>query len=191
MGTRGESHVCITHLRFTLQFAYQGVSLREFDDDILKEYFAAIGGRPKEPGGMAGTKRRAQTSKDDFGTTPKLLRRSEAQVTDESLPATTEKWKPPLGSWEDEVEKIDGGEKDDNEKLIIHIIWKNGRETKHDAPVIYKKCPQKVSEADGGMEIQGLTWLRCSNSTSDTSRSLERSRRRKRTRPRVDEIVIM
>ena len=119
--------------------------MREFDDDILKEYFAAIGGRPKEPGRMAGTKRRVPTSKHDPDTTPKRLRRSKAHVTDESLLATTEKWKPPSGSWEDEVEKIDGGEEDDNGKLIIRLIWKNGREAKHDAQVVYKKCPQMVA----------------------------------------------
>ncbi|KAI8648272.1 Chromo domain-containing protein [Fusarium keratoplasticum] len=118
-------------------------------DTILKEYFDSIGGRPKpktyqESGKAANTKRRAETSKDNSSTTHKRLRRTKAQVTDESLLATTEKWKPPLGSWEDEVEKIDGGEEDDNGKLIIYIIWKNGQETKHGAPVIYKKCPQKM-----------------------------------------------
>ncbi|KAJ3454889.1 hypothetical protein MRS44_013489 [Fusarium solani] len=128
------------HLRVILQFAYQRVCSRASGDTILNEYFDSIGGRPKP-----NTKRRAETSKDDSGTTHKRLRRTEAQVTDESLLATTEKWKPPLGSWEDEVEKIDGGEEDDNGKLIIYIIWKNGQETKHDAPVIYKKCPQKVA----------------------------------------------
>ncbi|KAI8710509.1 Chromo domain-containing protein [Fusarium sp. LHS14.1] len=119
-------------------------NLTAFDGDILKEYFAAIGGRPKEPGRMAGTKRCAQTTNDTSGIRPKRSRRSKAHITDDTSLATTKKWSPPLGSWEDEVENIDGGEEDDNKKLIIHVIWKNGRETKHDAQVIYKKCPQKM-----------------------------------------------
>lgn len=27
----------------------------------------------------------------------------------------------------------------------MYLVWKNGKKTKHDTSVIYKKCPQKVS----------------------------------------------
>jgi chromobox protein 1 len=54
------------------------------------------------------------------------------------------KWSPPLGSWEDEIEKIVGCEEDDNGKLIVYLIWKNGQKTNHETQIIYKKCLQKV-----------------------------------------------
>jgi chromobox protein 1 len=53
------------------------------------------------------------------------------------------KWSPPSGSWEDEIEKIDACE-DDNGKLIVYLIWKNGQKTNHETQIIYEKCPQKV-----------------------------------------------
>lgn len=56
-------------------------------------------------------------------------------------------WSPPAGSWEDDIDRIDSCE-EDGDKLIVHLIWKNGKTTKHDAPVIYKKCPQKVGSSD-------------------------------------------
>ncbi|KAJ9412735.1 hypothetical protein QL093DRAFT_2570403 [Fusarium oxysporum] len=51
---------------------------------------------------------------------------------------------PPPGSWEDEIETIDACEEDNNGKLIVYLIWKNGQKTKHEAQIIYNKCPQKV-----------------------------------------------
>jgi chromobox protein 1 len=60
------------------------------------------------------------------------------------LLAAVKKWSPPSGSWEDEIEKIDGCEEDDNGKLIVYLIWKNGQKTNHVTQIIYKKCPQKV-----------------------------------------------
>ena len=74
---------------------------------------------------------------------PKRLQRKEAHVADETLSATAKQWSPPSGSWEDEIETIDGCEEDDNGKLVVYLIWKNSQKTKHDTQVIYKKCPQK------------------------------------------------
>ncbi|KAI8710901.1 Chromo domain-containing protein [Fusarium sp. LHS14.1] len=45
---------------------------------------------------------------------------------------------------EDEIEMISACEEDDDGKLIVFLIWKNGQKTKHDTKVIYKKCPQKM-----------------------------------------------
>ncbi|KAG6996361.1 Chromatin-associated protein swi6 [Fusarium oxysporum f. sp. conglutinans] len=54
------------------------------------------------------------------------------------------KWSPPSGSWEDEIEKIDACEEDENGKLIVYLIWKNGQKTNHGTQIIYEKCPQKM-----------------------------------------------
>ncbi|KAI8648146.1 Chromo domain-containing protein [Fusarium sp. Ph1] len=116
---------------------------------IIDEYFDSIGGRPKpktrqEPGRAAGAKRRTQTVNDDSNTRPKRLRRQKAHVTDETSRATTEKWSPPLGSWEEEIQMISDCQEDKNGKLIVYLVWKNGEKTKHDRQVIYKKCPQMM-----------------------------------------------
>jgi hypothetical protein len=34
---------------------------------------------------------------------------------------------------------------------VVYLIWKNGKKTKHETAVIYKKCPQKV------IAVLGLT----------------------------------
>ncbi|OAQ98796.1 hypothetical protein LLEC1_08055 [Akanthomyces lecanii] len=28
---------------------------------------------------------------------------------------------------------------------MVYLVWKNGKKTRHQTSVIYKKCPQKVS----------------------------------------------
>ncbi|KAH7113606.1 hypothetical protein EDB81DRAFT_848706 [Dactylonectria macrodidyma] len=135
------------HLRFVLPFSNQRVFLSVSGDEILNQYFDTIGGRDKifdESDRAAKTKKGRQTSNGTFSTRPKRLQRNEAHVGDETLLATTKPWNPPSGSWEDEVETIGACEEDDNGKLIVYLIWKNGQKTKHETQIIYKKCPQKV-----------------------------------------------
>ncbi|KAH6971928.1 hypothetical protein EDB80DRAFT_591673, partial [Ilyonectria destructans] len=144
---KGQSQVRTRHLRFILQFSYQRVFLRVSGDEILNEYFDTIGGRDKifkESDRAAKTKKGRQTTNGTFSTRPKRLQRNEAHVGDETLLATTKQWNPPSGSWEDEIETIGACEEDDNGKLIVYLIWKNGQKTKHETQIIYKKCPQKV-----------------------------------------------
>ncbi|KAM6514047.1 hypothetical protein FALCPG4_015223 [Fusarium falciforme] len=122
-------------------------NLKVSGDEILNEYYGKIGGRAKifeESSRAAKTKKRRRATNDTSGTMPKQLQRKEAHIADETLSATAKQWSPPSGSWEDEIETIDGCEEDDNGKLVVYLIWKNGQKTKHDTQVIYKKCPQKM-----------------------------------------------
>lgn len=122
-------------------------NLKVSGDEILNEYFDTIGGRDKifkESDRAAKTKKGRQTTNGTFSTRPKRLQRNEAHVGDETLLATTKQWNPPSGSWEDEIETIGACEEDDNGKLIVYLIWKNGQKTKHETQIIYKKCPQKM-----------------------------------------------
>ncbi|KAI8411279.1 hypothetical protein FOFC_07873 [Fusarium oxysporum] len=81
---------------------------------------------------------------DNLNTRPKRLQRNEAHVGNKTLLAVMKKWSPPSGSWEDEIEKIDACEEDENGKLIVYLIWKNGQKTNHGTQIIYEKCPQKM-----------------------------------------------
>lgn len=35
-------------------------------------------------------------------------------------------------------------------KLVVFLNWKNGKKTKHNTDVIYRRCPQKVGFEDTG-----------------------------------------
>jgi chromobox protein 1 len=54
-------------------------------------------------------------------------------------------FKPPTGSWEDAVEKIDTCEREGG-TVQIYLTWKGGQKTRHPAEQIYKRCPQKVRD---------------------------------------------
>ncbi|KAF4992438.1 hypothetical protein FGRMN_7183 [Fusarium graminum] len=125
-------------------------NLRESAQEILDQYLEKLGGREKlfeETKTAAKTKkRRRATNGTSSTTTTKTTKRSrsEAHPADSEPPATTKKWSPPAGSWEDEIDTIDACEDEGSGKLIVYLIWKNGHKTKHDVEIIYKKCPQRM-----------------------------------------------
>jgi chromobox protein 1 len=53
-------------------------------------------------------------------------------------------WKPPAGSWEDQIKDLDACEDEESGKLMVYLTWINGQKTQHETSVIYKRCPQKV-----------------------------------------------
>ncbi|KAM6506844.1 hypothetical protein FALCPG4_018665 [Fusarium falciforme] len=121
-------------------------NLKVAGDEILDKYFDTIGGRLKIKGsaGAANTKGRKRTITGTSTKKPKRFRQNYGHGTDETVPMTANKWSPPSGLWEDEIEMIGACEEDDDGKLIVYLIWKNGQKTKHDTKIIYKKCPQKM-----------------------------------------------
>ncbi|KAF5664884.1 putative chromatin-associated swi6 [Fusarium heterosporum] len=125
-------------------------NLRESAQEILDQYIEKLGGREKlfeETKTAAKTKKRRRatngTPSTTTTTTTKRSRR-EAHPADSEPPATTKRWSPPAGSWEDEIDTIDACEDEGSGKLIVYLIWKNGHKTKHDVEIIYKKCPQRM-----------------------------------------------
>ncbi|KAG9072684.1 hypothetical protein KI688_000456 [Linnemannia hyalina] len=54
-------------------------------------------------------------------------------------------WKPPNSwtSWEDKVKSILTVERS-NQKLLIRLLWINGKETHHSIEEAHQKCPQKL-----------------------------------------------
>lgn len=123
-------------------------NLLESASEILEEYLRSIGGRDsifEETEKAARGKKRGRAS---TGTTTATKRSRKngaaAHPADSTPPASSKKWSPPAGSWEDEIESIDACEDEGNGKLVVYLIWKNGRKTKHETSVIYKKCPQKM-----------------------------------------------
>ncbi|KAG0289631.1 hypothetical protein BGZ96_006851 [Linnemannia gamsii] len=54
-------------------------------------------------------------------------------------------WIPPKNwaSWEDKVETIQTVERN-NQRLLIRLAWKNGKESQHPIEAAHQKCPQKL-----------------------------------------------
>jgi chromobox protein 1 len=143
---------------------------------MISDYFRSIGGRDKifeETATASKTKKRGRPSTGTPASTTKRSRKNGEHPANSTPPATAtaKKWSPPAGSWEDEISSIDACEDEGSGKLVVYLVWKNGQKTKHETPVIYKKCPQKV----GGQQKQaGRVWRllltegRCFYSTSAT-----------------------
>lgn len=123
-------------------------AIRESAGEVLSAYLESIGGRDKifeETQEAARGKKRNRTNSTTPAATTKRSKRNGTHPGDSAPPATAEKWSPPAGSWEDEIDTIDACEDEGSGRLVVYLVWKNGRKTKHDTKVIYKKCPQKVS----------------------------------------------
>ena len=90
-------------------------------------------------------------------------------------------WAPPSGSWEDHIAAIDA-HKDEDGKLMVFLNWKNGKKTKHSTEVVYRRCPQKVSdfEAQSSLIIWGDLFLAMHRCFASTNNMCESSRTRHR-----------
>jgi len=119
--------------------------------EVLQEYYDGIGGRPTYKSSPAPSNKRNRQS---IGSTPttatKGTKRAKTSLSaskngDDHSPAPTtdSKWKPPKGSWENEITAIDTIEKTDK-GLVCYVQWGNGRKTQHDIHVVYSKCPQRM-----------------------------------------------
>ncbi|KAK1767698.1 hypothetical protein QBC33DRAFT_54604 [Phialemonium atrogriseum] len=124
-------------------------NLKDNASVILEEYFEAVGGRDKifqeMKNGLKGKKRgRSSTNTPTMGN--KRSRKNGDHPKDTSPPATAKRaaWKPPAGSWEEDIASLDACEDEEKGKLMVYLTWKNGHRTQHETSVIYKRCPQKM-----------------------------------------------
>lgn len=85
--------------------------------EVLEEYFASVGGRPKF---AAPTNKR--TRQTNAGTPATTKKKKTTPSNESPAPVEEPKWKPPTGSWEDEIQAIDTIEKTDK-GLICYLQW--------------------------------------------------------------------
>lgn len=120
-------------------------NLTENANDILEAYLEAHGGEEKiledSEKGIKGKKR----GRPPAGAAAAGKRRKADHPGNSTPPVSTKVWKPPAGSWEDDVDTIDACHDENSGKLIVYLTWKNGQKTQHETKVIYQRCPQKVS----------------------------------------------
>ncbi len=80
----------------------------------------------------------------------KRARKNLAHPADSESPASLAKqvsekaFKPPPGSWENEVQEVDMF-RATNGELMVLLSWKSGDKTQHKAKQCYTRCPQKAS----------------------------------------------
>jgi Chromo shadow domain len=131
------------------------------------------------------TKKRGRTTAATNGSTGKGAKRVKNDYADDlSTPrsAANADWTPPAGSWEEQIANVDVTQDEDG-KLIVYLNWKNGKKTRHNTAVCYKRCPQKVgSLGSSAVQAVGLTCSdRCFSSMNGTSESSRLDQARKRS----------
>ncbi|KAJ0110073.1 hypothetical protein J7T55_014876 [Diaporthe amygdali] len=122
-------------------------NLQENAAEILQEYFKEIGGREKmfeqTSSALKGRKRGRQSN----SATPAEKRTRKNGHPENSTPPASAKaveWKPPSGSWDEEVDTVDMCQDEENGTFIVYLTWKNGKKTQHPKEVVYRRCPQKM-----------------------------------------------
>jgi chromobox protein 1 len=129
---------------------------RETAPDILSEYLAKLGGKElllsqwKEKKAQVEekkSKKRARSSTGQETVVTKRGRKNDVEHGSGTPPASARRgeFKPPTGSWEDEVTGIDACEGSQG-KVVVYLTWKGGDKSQHPLAQVYKRCPQKVNE---------------------------------------------
>ncbi|KAI9793300.1 MAG: hypothetical protein M1833_000799 [Piccolia ochrophora] len=108
-------------------------------EGALKDYYNGIGGKPKKP---AAVKRKRKSLGTPQATTN---RRKSQKVEARDTPPEDEnsRWKPPAGSWEEDIQAVDTIERD-GDVLWVYLFWRKGKRTRHPLQKCYVKCPQTM-----------------------------------------------
>ncbi|QDS72294.1 hypothetical protein FKW77_007209 [Venturia effusa] len=135
--------------------------------DVLKAYFKKIGGRPdNRPPGPKGKKSKKRGAEAVAVATPPARagrKKTKLSTPPEAVTATAvatsarrgrkddieDDWKPPHGTWENNVTDIDTIEEMFDEEAgqllrFAYVMWDNGRKTRHVLETLNQKCPQKM-----------------------------------------------
>lgn len=168
MGNRRQSSVCNApaECNVTNELTPPPFNSRENAAEILQEYFKSIGGREKifeqTTAALKGRKRGRQSN----SATPAEKRsrkngNASSHPADSTPPATAKQaaeWKPPSGSWDEEVDTVDMCQDEENGTFIVYLTWKNGKKTQHPKEVVYRRCPQKVRSKRAAAESRLWIW---------------------------------
>lgn len=152
---------------------------------VLREYLESVGGREKilEETEAAATQKSAKKRGRPAGSsgTPASGKRTKrgSHPASQTPPASvsSKEWKPPAGSWENDVAFVDACHDENTGKLLVYLTWRNGHKTQHDLKVVYSRCPQQVrmhsatmTPGQVGSKANTAHNNRCSSSTNVMSR---------------------
>ncbi|TGO27041.1 hypothetical protein BPAE_0048g00120 [Botrytis paeoniae] len=144
-------------LRF--QVKWEGYEKKETAQDILNAYLKTVGGKEHlmeqynekraEAAEAAEKKQSKKRGRPSTGvSTPQSngkRSRKNGHPASSTPPASREalSFKPPQGSWEDDVVTIEAME-GPNAEVIVYLTWKGGAKSQHPLHQVYKRCPQKM-----------------------------------------------
>ncbi|TGO53720.1 hypothetical protein BOTNAR_0288g00020 [Botryotinia narcissicola] len=131
----------------------------ETAQDILNAYLETVGGKEQlieqynekraEAAEAAEKKQSKKRGRPSTGvSTPQSngkRSRKNGHPASSTPPASREatSFKPPTGSWEDDVVTIEAME-GPNAEVIVYLTWKGGAKSQHPLHQVYKRCPQKM-----------------------------------------------
>ena len=150
MGTRGESVGVVN----VLYWAVLIIVLSATATKVLDEYLSSIGGKEavlaaweNKKGEKKGKKRgRPSTGADGpNGSAKKTKKIGHPAATTPPSSAKAAEFKPPTGSWEEDVVGIDACEGPEG-AIVVYLTWKGGQKSQHPTAQVYKRCPQRVSK---------------------------------------------
>ncbi|RSL39435.1 hypothetical protein CEP51_016811, partial [Fusarium floridanum] len=115
-------------------------NLRISGEEMIREYFDRLA---EKSSGMKESNKAVDTKRHESagGHVPKA---SSRRVGPSPRISKKLKWRPPVGSWEDHIQTIDGCEDASNGDLVVYATWKGGEKTRHKAQILHTKCPQKL-----------------------------------------------
>ncbi|KAK8100670.1 chromo domain-containing protein [Apiospora kogelbergensis] len=129
-------------------------NLKENASLILREYLESVGGRQQildeteTAVSQQSAKKRGRPAGSASGGTPANGKRTKrgSHPASQTPPASvsSKEWKPPAGSWEDDISYVDACHDETTGKLVVYLTWRNGHKTQHDLKVVYSRCPQQM-----------------------------------------------
>jgi hypothetical protein len=146
-----EENLAYVHLSPGRYCLANAKACRESASEILTQYLERIGGREalleaweeKKQAARKG-KKRARSSTETNGTSGvKRGRKTHPASTTPPASAKNAEFKPPSGSWEDEITGIDACEGAEG-SVVVYLTWKGGQKSQHPLAQVYKRCPQRV-----------------------------------------------
>jgi chromobox protein 1 len=121
--------------------------------ELVEDYYNRIGGRDfvhdeaaKELEKLkAGPPRKRGRASTSSAAAPKGKKvKADKHPANTTPPASLKDFKPPTGSWEDEIKAIDGVEERADGNMVVYVTWRSGHKTEHPLERVYRRCPQKV-----------------------------------------------
>lgn len=124
---------------------------RETASVILSEYLESLGGKgkllqeyqeAKAEGSETKGRKRGRSSVGANNEAPAKRGRKSHPASTSPSPAMKE-FRPPTGSWEEDVIAIDACEGSEG-NVVVYLTWKGNHKTQHPLSQVYKRCPQRV-----------------------------------------------
>ncbi|OJD12040.1 hypothetical protein AJ78_07311 [Emergomyces pasteurianus Ep9510] len=115
-------------------------------EDVLKEYFALIGGRPERPSKKRKSITGSTPTRDTVSSKkkPKKSRAAESNGTPETENNVAD-WVPKTKNWDSQVKSVDTIMRDPvTGNLFVYLNWNNDKKAKVSIQQCYEKCPQKM-----------------------------------------------